>query len=516
MDLIVVQQVARELNELLPGGFINKIHQPLPREIVLRIRLRGGGGTKLVLSADPQLGRIHLTDVKIPNPPTPPRLCAYLRAHFQGSRIVEVSAAADDRVVRMSTIRGPDSAKLERDLVLEILGRDSNIILVDRSSHRIMECLHRIPEKETGSRVVMPGLSYSPPPKSSSQVGPSLDSPVATQISPGIRIGPGKKRRLVLDAVAPDDRVFQTMNEAADAYFGSRLESALLAASRRDAVAPVKAKIRSLARRISKIQGDVDRLLRYEIRLHEGELLKANLRSAKKGMEELEVLDWMTESERVITLDPTLGPVANMQRIFSKAAKGKRGKTVAEQRLQETIDEKQALEDILFLAEKSNDVDELESLALWARSLRRKGTVSGKGKTGMASPQESQLYRELRTPSNRQVFVGRSGKGNDFLVRRKSRKGDMWFHVKGMPGAHVLLPERGKEPASVEEMEFAAALAVHFSKAQGGSKVEVMVADVADLRRPKHAHPGQVIVKSYMTMVSDGLTPKDIKSLSSF
>lgn len=510
MDLVVVQQVARELNELLAGGFINKIHQPLPREIVLRIRLRGGGGTKLVLSADPQLGRIHLTEIKIPNPPTPPRLCAYLRAHFQGSKIVEVSAAADDRVVRVSAVRGPDSDRRERDLVLEILGRDSNILLVDRSSHQIMECLHRFPEKETGTRVVLPGVLYSPPPKSSSQAGSPHDGPIAGEISPGIRVGPGKKRRLVLDAEAPQDQVFQTMNEAANEFFGARLGSALLTVLRREAVAPVKAKIRSLARRIGKIQGDVDRLEGYAIRQQEGELLKANLKSATKGMERLTVYDWNTDSELVLKLDPTLGPVGNMERIFKKAAKGKRGKKVAEKHLQGAKDEKQALEDILFLAEKSNDTGELEGLAQWASSLRRKGKASGKGKTRMASAPESQLFREFRTPSDRQVFVGKSGKGNDFLVRRKSRKGDMWFHVKGMPGAHVLLPERGKESASIEDMEYAAALAVHFSKSRGGSKVEVIVADVADLRRSKHAHPGQVIVKSYMTMVSDGLEAGEI------
>jgi len=138
MDLNILQQVARELNELLPGGFVNKIHQPLPREIWLRIRAPRGGEQRLVLSADPQVGRLHLTGLRIPNPPSPPRFCAYLRAHFQGSRIVEVTAASDDRVVRIATIRGPKDAGQRRELILELLGRDSNIILVDGDTHRIL------------------------------------------------------------------------------------------------------------------------------------------------------------------------------------------------------------------------------------------------------------------------------------------------------------------------------------------------------------------------------------------
>ena len=145
MDLAVLQKIAIELDELLRGGFINKIHQPLPRELVLRVRTRGAGEKKLMISADPLLGRIHLTDLKIPNPPAPPRFCAFLRAHVQGARISGVRADATDRVVWIATTRGPSDAADERDLILELLGRDSNLVLVDRSSNKIMDCLHRIP-----------------------------------------------------------------------------------------------------------------------------------------------------------------------------------------------------------------------------------------------------------------------------------------------------------------------------------------------------------------------------------
>lgn len=505
MDLAIIQQVVRELNGLLPGGFINKIHQPLPREIVLRIRLQGGGGVQVVLSADPQLGRIHLTTLRIPNPPTPPRLCAYLRAHFQGSRIVEVNVASDDRVVRIVTVRGPTSDIQERELVLEILGRDSNIILLDRSSYQIMECLHRIPEKEHGTRVVLPGMHYAPPPKRASRDLFKAHGALPKAISPGIRIGPGNKRRLVLDAVQPEDERFTTMNEAADAFYAARLTSVMLSALRREAATPVKSRIRSLARRIGKIEADATRLKNFESLQEDGELLKANLRSAKKGMETLTVYDWNTDRQRVLKLDPTLGPVANMERLFKRAAKGKRGRKIVEARLEETQAEKRALEEIVFFVEEAQDTDELERTAQWGSSLLRGRQPSQQEKRSKEASSESSLYREMRTPSGRSVFVGKSGKGNDFLIRRKARKGDIWFHVKGMPGAHVLLPERSKDPASMEDLEYAAALAVEYSRARGGSKVEVMMADTADLARPKGGLPGQVIVKSYTTLVSQGL-----------
>jgi predicted ribosome quality control (RQC) complex YloA/Tae2 family protein len=100
--------------------------------------------------------------------------------------------------------------------------------------------------------------------------------------------------------------------------------------------------------------------------------------------------------------------------------------------------------------------------------------------------------------------VGKSAAGNEYLVRRRARKGDLWFHVKDRPGAHVLLVQQGMEPASDKDKEFAAALAVNFSKARGKGKAEVMVADVRDLGHPKGGILGQVTVKNYETMLSTG------------
>ena len=103
--------------------------------------------------------------------------------------------------------------------------------------------------------------------------------------------------------------------------------------------------------------------------------------------------------------------------------------------------------------------------------------------------------------------MGRSARGNDFLVRNKARKGDLWFHVKDFPGAHVLLPARSGHPPSQQDKEFAAGLAAYYSKARGKGKVEVIIADAGQLERPRGALPGQVIVKSYETILSAGVEP---------
>lgn len=506
MDLLVLQEICFELNRLLAGAFINRIYQPLPREIVLRIRTRGGTESRLMTSADPRWGRVHLTQLKIPNPPRPPRFCAYLRAHFQSAVITEVSCAADDRVVSIRTVRGPRDGGSRMALVLELLGRDSNLLLVDLESNLIMECLHRIPEKEAGTRVVLPGRAYLPPPKREGSAPlPVVPSGPSTK-SPGIRTGTDGQQRLTVSAVLPQDEPYPSMNEAADAFYSPRLRAMLVEGLRRQLAAPLKSRIGSLERRLGKIEADRQRLTSLAARQEEGELLKANLARVKKGMEQIQVRDWTTGRHRMIRLEPSLDAVRNMEKIFKASAKGKRGKDRVEKRLKETTEELSALKDLLFFIEDAQDVEELNRLAPDLPAVLSPG-ISPESEKTRGRHSTALWFRTCGSPSGRVVLVGKSARGNDFLLREKARKGDLWFHVKGAAGAHVLIPVRGKDEPTLEDIGFAAALAVHFSKARGKGKVEVIFADAGELSRPRGALPGQVTVKRHATLVSEGLRP---------
>lgn len=501
MDLAILQAIARELDEELRGGFINKIYQPLPRDIVLAVRVSRGGGRKLVLSADPRLGRIHLTTLKIPNPPRPPRLCSFLRAHVQGGRITEIQAAPTDRVVRISTVRGRSDTRSEHDIVLELLGRDSNILVVDRSSNLILECLHRIPWKETGSRKVIPGVVYTSPP---ARPDPTLISRVqdrASVPSPGITTDPQGRKRLTDRAMVGRDMIFSSMNEAADSLYGEKVEKLLLEAARRDAASPLKAKIRSVDRRLEKIEADASRLEVFAAYEHEGELLKGNLHRMKKGMARIEVEDWSTGRPISIVLDPRLSPVENMEHMFRKAAKARRGRSRVKQRLDETKEEKRALQELVYFVERAVDHEELEEIA--ALTGPRKDVAGWKQDSRLkeAGP-ASEPFHTFRSPSGKSVLVGRSTRGNDVLLRNKASKEDLWLHVKDVPGAHVLLRTEGKEE-SPEDIAYCARLAVEHSKARGKGRTDVIVARIKDLERPKGALPGQVRVKRYRTIVAE-------------
>jgi predicted ribosome quality control (RQC) complex YloA/Tae2 family protein len=368
-----------------------------------------------------------------------------------------------------------------------------------------LDCLHRIPQKETGTRVVMPGAPYEPPPP---RVSAGILQPAATdgcERHPAIVTGPKGKKRLIFSSEAAGSDVFPSMTDAADAFFRPQLESAMLEALKRELAAPLKARVKSLERRMHKIQADADRLKHLAERQYEGELLKSSLSRIKKGMEAIEVQDWATGNPRVVRLDPALAPVANMERIFLKAAKGKRGEKKVLERQIVTLEEKRAVEDMLYYVESASDVAHLEQVV----SDYTTGSVAPKkgmpAKAQKDAPRESILYHRFPIHGDRAILVGKSAAGNDFLMRRKARPGDWWFHVKDYPGAHVLLPAGRMVERSGEETARAAACAVHFSKARDRGKVDVIVAQCSDVETVRGGFKGQVRIKKHATVLSDGL-----------
>lgn len=500
MDLSVLKQIAIELDDQLRGGFINKIHQPLPREIVLRVRAAGPGERKLMLSADPQLGRVHLTKMRIPNPPRPPRFCAFLRAHLQGWVIHGIRCENSDRVLRILCARKSGESVINREFVVELLGRDSNLILLDCGSGLIMDCLHHIPVKEPAFRIVLPGQTYSLPPErtQTADIPTSSASP-----APGIEISEKGRPRLTISA--PTDSVFPSMNEAAEAFYEPKLRSLLLEAFRREIAAPMRTKIANLDRRTDKILGDLERLKRFSEMRHMGELIKANLGLLKKGMTSIQVNDWETSGLLTIELNPALGPVENMEALFKKSAKARRGEKIVQARLEQTKSEKKALEDSYFFIENAADIEELEKLSEESRPSGKDIPPSRQASKTKATKSHSQkeFFRKFVSPSGFTIFVGTSAKSNDMLVKNKAKKGDLWLHIKDFPGAHVLIAKAPAQVVSNDDIQYAAGLAVFFSKAKNKGKVDVILSDAGDVERPKGGFPGQVVIKKYKTISAE-------------
>ena len=162
LDAVCLSALVGELSKKLPGCRVDKIHQPEKDE--LRFSLRGSENFKLLISANQNMARIHVTQTSVDNPQQPPMFCMLLRKHLVGAKILSVSQPALERCVIISFATTDEMGeKSEKRLVCEMMGRYSNIILVSADGH-IIDVLKRVDAEMNPLRQLLPGLIYRNPP----------------------------------------------------------------------------------------------------------------------------------------------------------------------------------------------------------------------------------------------------------------------------------------------------------------------------------------------------------------
>ncbi|OPY58004.1 MAG: hypothetical protein A4E55_01225 [Pelotomaculum sp. PtaU1.Bin035] len=163
-DGLVLAAVRKELNDKLTGGRIEKIYQPDKDEIVLSVH-RMGSRCRLLLSANAQNARIHLTSTIKENPITPPLFCMVLRKHLEGGRVISFEQNGLERVLLVKIdSRDELGHQSPKHLICEIMGKHSNIILVEPSVNTIIDGIKRYSHAVSRYREVLPGRPYLPPP----------------------------------------------------------------------------------------------------------------------------------------------------------------------------------------------------------------------------------------------------------------------------------------------------------------------------------------------------------------
>jgi len=162
-DGLFTTAMVKELQVLI-GGRISKIHQPNSQEVVLLVR-SVGKNHRLLISIHPSYSRIQLTDEAITNPSEPPMFCMVLRKHLEGGFITSINQLETDRIiaidVRAKNELGDD---IYRTMYIEIMGRHSNLILVDPERELIIDSQKHLPPSVNSYRTVLPGQPYIPAP----------------------------------------------------------------------------------------------------------------------------------------------------------------------------------------------------------------------------------------------------------------------------------------------------------------------------------------------------------------
>jgi predicted ribosome quality control (RQC) complex YloA/Tae2 family protein len=157
-DGITVSAIKAEIEDKILGGRIDKVYQPEKDEIILGIRSMGQA-YKLLLTSNASNPKFHFTQTNPSNPMTPPLFCMVMRKHLQSGKIIKIEQPDFDRILSLNEL-GDYSVK---KLVLEIMGRHSNIILTDENN-TILDCIKHIGHDTSSVREVLPGREYTLPP----------------------------------------------------------------------------------------------------------------------------------------------------------------------------------------------------------------------------------------------------------------------------------------------------------------------------------------------------------------
>jgi len=226
-----------------------------------------------------------------------------------------------------------------------------------------------------------------------------------------------------------------------------------------------------------------------------GDLITANIYRLKRGMESFRAVDYSTDdfTEIEVKLDVRLDPSRNAQKMYKLYGKCKNARTVLSRQIKIWEAELEYLKTVSAFLEKAECEDDLSEIR---EELYSSGYAS-RLKGFRPDKKRKMRYSEYKTSGGYTVLVGKNNTQNDYLTHRVASKSDIWFHVKGQPGSHVILVTGGTEPSSEDYTE-AAEIAIYFSKA-GAASVAVDYTEVKNIKKPQGAKPGFVTYKTNYT-----------------
>lgn len=472
MNPAILKAIIEELNETLRGYLISKVYQIEPDILILKLFGRGKSET-LLISTHPKFSRIHLSTAKFKNPDTPPRFAALLRSRLDGAVIQGITQVDSERIVKIELKKRDELYTL----VCELTGKSSNVILTDANGV-VIDAVKYFRAGDS-ARVVEPGVKVTPlPPYEGGAEN-------------------GEEGLDILDIKA------EALSEAVEDYYTEKLKAEEFLKEQGDLRRTVTNAKKRARRKLKNLSGDKERAEEAITRAKFGELLLSHFHKVKKGMETIEVEDYneVPPKKVSVALDTKLSPQENIDRYFKGAKKGKKTLELLKDRvpkIESSSEYLSAMEERLAGAKSMEDLEAITAELTAKGFIKTKRSVpKGKGRTAAADPIE-----RLKTTEGYEMLLGRSAKGNDKLVKEFAKTGDLWFHAKGTAGAHVILKAKSRATRPSEKsITEAARLAAANSKGASAAKVEVIYTDAKNVRKPKGARAGAVVVEEYRSIL---------------
>jgi len=552
-DGIVTRSICKELHNTFSSGRISKIYQPHASDLILVIRSQGTN-RRLLISASAQFMRLHMTSWHIENPTEPPMFCMLMRKYLEGSVIESIQQLDYERIVHID-IKGKSDLgdTAHRRLIIELMGKHSNIMLIDRETGKIIDAMKRLPAYANRHRTILPGHPYVLPPdqhklnpatmtpddllqrldfnsgKLEQQLVANISgfSPLLAkeimhraniptqqavvsafisvqkqikeeQFQPQIIHQSGAKDQfyvLPLTHIAGEVETFNSPSDMLETYFSLKSEIDIVkqrASNLKHWLANEKKKNERKLDKLDATLREAEDASRFQLY---GELLTAHMHLVKKGHETATVVNYYDPEQHTLTipLDPNRTPSENAQSFFKKYGKLKTARKIVEEQIKATHQEIDYFDTLLQQVASAgiNDIDDIREELEEEGYLKQRISKTRKQKT-------RKLTIERYTSSEGiPILVGKNNKQNEFLTNRHASAEDTWLHTKDIPGSHVVIRSKDFGEATLLE---AANLAAYFSKSSMSSSVPVDYTMIKHIHKPNGAKPGYVIYDHQKTI----------------
>lgn len=552
-DGLVTRAIVNELSDTLTLGKIDKIYHPEKNELVFFVHTNKKK-FKLYASVDTNHSGIYISDDDYKNPTTPSGFCMLLRKHLLSARITSIRQFNWERIVEIEfETRDELGFNVNKKMIIEIMGKHSNIVLVDVNSGKIIDAIKRISIDVNRARQILPGMIYEYPP-SQDKISPEQLSPEVFQninssddilkkvqgISPLIsrelfdssNIGDTLSKYMdILSERACTNRVylkedgtpmdfhvlpiksydglenisFDSVSKTIEYYYAHRESSNRIRQKSADLSKHINNTLKKMYLKKQKLSEDLLKAENSEKYRLYGELITANLHNIKTGDKEAEVVNYYTGENITIPLDIKYHPSKNAQIYFKKYSKSKTAIVEKNHQLDETQKDIEYLESVsgfIEMADSIETVDNIKEELIDSGFIRRRKALTKKPSKTAINP-----YKYISSDGF-EIWAGKNNKENDLLTTKKAAKTDIWFHTKDIPGSHTILFTKDKEPSDIAIFE-AAAIAAYHSKGRLSENVPVDYTFVKYVKKPSGAKPGMVIFTNNKTVYVTPKLPKE-------
>lgn len=534
-DGFFLHHLTKELQDELLYGRIQKVNQPFEHELVLTIR-NNRKNYKLLLSAHPVFGRVQITKTDFQNPQTPNTFTMIMRKYLQGAVIESLEQIDNDRILEIAfSNKNEIGDNVKVTLVVEIMGKHSNIILIDKAESKIIESIKHIGFSQNSYRTILPGSTYIAPPKTDAQNPFTVSDEKLFEILQTEDLAPRHLQKLFqglgrdtaenLSAQLSDDKIkqfraffardvqpnmtdksfaavlfdnsnkektFDSLSELLDIFYQDKAERDRVNQQSSDLIHRVQTELDKNVKKLKKQEKELQATENAEEFRQKGELLTTYLSMVPNNQDQVELDNYYTNEKITIALDKSLTPNQNAQRYFKKYQKLKE----AVKHLTGLIEETKHTITYLESVETSLSHASISDIADIREELVETGFVKRRTKDKRHKRKKPEQY--LASDGKTIIMVGRNNLQNDELTFKIAKKGELWFHAKDIPGSHVLIKDNLNP--SDEVKTDAAELAAYYSKARLSNLIQVDMIEAKKLNKPTGAKPGFVTYTGQKTL----------------